>query len=820
MNIFRFIVAFLLTICLLVALNLRIADKPAFGKLLNPFSGFYHLGENTNKLHLPDEIATEGLSEEVSIYFDERRIPHIFAQNEKDLYFAQGFVVASLRLWQMEFQVLAAEGRISELLGAGDNNQFLNFDQNQRRIGLKYGAEQKLQLIESDPFTKELMDQFANGVNAYIASLKKKDLPIEYQLIGYEPEPWSAYKTALLLMNMSNVLTSTEYDIEHSNFAIKYGKELFDSLFQDYDDSIDPIFPKPPGGWLASFAQDSTDSSSVVPSNTMDIEALGALYPKSDVQIGSNNWAVDGEKTKSGYPLLANDPHLKLSFPSVWVEMHLNTPELNTYGVVFPGAPGIVIGFNDYIGWGVTNAGRDVKDWYTIEFKDETKDFYKWQEGWRETTKAYEEFKVKGGETVYDTIIMTHLGPVVYEDFPTQDGEKNFALQWMAHKGSKEYQTFYELNRAKNYDDYLAALSHYSCPAQNFIFASVDGDIAIRQQGMFPVLEEQEGVFFMDGSQKEAWNTFIPFDEIPTMKNPDRHFVSSANQHVADTTYPYFTHGVFEYYRNRVINQELRAMHNVDIEDFKELHFNEYNLMAAEALPLLLPYINENALDEDGMAIYNALSNWDFQNSANSEAATYFQLFKESYYTLLWDEFVEPEVPGGWDPFKWKDGWKAPNEYQTFRLLADTVNHRFIDHEGTPAIETTTDIVSLAFLETIEKVSKLDVIAWGKYKNTLIEHLAMIPAFSANIDVGGNYKIVNATGKYHGPSWRMILDFDGGKIKGYGVYPGGQSGNPGSKFYDNLVSEWANGDYHELINSSDATVYHNDNYHTVRLKQP
>ena len=500
--------------------------------------------------------------------------------------------------------------------------------------------------------------------------------------------------------------------------------------------------------------------------------------------------------------------------------MHLNTPDLNTYGVVFPGAPGIIIGFNDYIGWGVTNAGRDVKDWYSIEFKDVTKDFYKWEEGWRATTKVYEEIKVKGCDSMFDTIIHTHLGPVVYEEFPTQDGPKNFALQWMAHQAGQEYMTFYLLNRAENFEDYLDALRYYECPAQNFVFACVDGDIALRQQGKFPILEKDQGVFYMDGSQKEAWSEFIPFDEIPMMHNPDREYVYSANQHVADSTYPYFTNGVFEYYRNRVINKELRAMHKVSKDDFKALQFNEYNLMAEEALPLLLSYVDRSSLDEKGKEVLDALSLWDYVNDVDSKEATYFQLFSESYYTSLWDEFVETEVPGGWDPYKWKDGWKAPNEYQTYRLLADSIEHRFIDMEETKVVETTDVLINFAFSDMLEDVDTLDQVEWGKYKNTLIEHLAMIPAFSTNLDVGGNYKIVNASGKFHGPSWRMILDFDGGKIKGYGVYPGGQSGNPGSKFYDNMLSEWATGDYHELVNSTTPSTYQNSNYQSVTLKRP
>jgi penicillin G amidase len=797
---------------------MRISGNPAFGSLLNPFTGFYNLAENPDKLHLPSEIISEQLKAPVEVYFDERRIPHIFAENDDDLYFAQGYVVASLRLWQMEFQVLAAEGRISELLGPGEDNKFIEFDKKQRRIGLKYGAENKLATINADPFASNLIQSFSDGVNAYMATVETKDLPIEYQLMDYQPEPWNIYKTALLLMNMSNVLTSTEYDIEFSNFVTSYGQSLFDSLYRDQGANLEPIFPTPSEGWKASFAKKDSFPIIELPVNANSLQDLGALYDKPDVQIGSNNWALSGEKTASGYPLLSNDPHLKLSFPSVWLEMHLSSPNVNTYGVVFPGSPGIIIGFNDFIGWGVTNAGRDVKDWYEVVFKDELKDFYKYENGWKATTKVFEEIKVKGAPSVFDTIVFTHLGPVVYEDFVTRAGNKNFALQWLAHKGSQEYMTFYKLNRAKNFEDYLDALKYYECPAQNFVFACVDGDIALRQQGSFPILAKDEGLFYMDASTHEAWDKFIPFDEIPMNYNPDRNFVSSANQIVADATYPYFVNGVFEYYRNRVINMELRKMHKASLADFKALQFNNYNLMAAESLPLMLSYLDKSSLDVEGQKLFEALNSWNYQNTSVSLTATYFQLFSEAYYTLLWDEFVEPEVPGGWDPFKWKDGWKAPNEFQTQRLLADSIQHPFIDHLNTGKVETSKDLVEMAFQQMQNTLANMEVKEWGKYKNTLIEHLAMIPAFSTNVAVGGNYKIVNATGKYHGPSWRMILDFDGGKIKGYGVYPGGQSGNPGSKYYDNMVSEWADGDYHELIYSTDRSTYDQAQFIKVNFK--
>lgn len=818
MRIFRFFFITLLTICLLIALNIRISGLPAFGKLLNPFSGFYHLGEAKDAVPLDYEVESSNLINNGSVYFDERRIPHIFAENEEDLYYLQGYVVASLRLWQMEFQVLAAEGRIAELLG--DDEKYINFDKEQRRIGLKYGAENKLATLENDPVSKKLIDQFTKGVNDYIDQLSPKDLPIEYQLMGYQPEPWSPYKTTLLLMNMSNVLTSTEYDIEYSNFIQQFGQELYDSLYGQYYDEIEPILIPPGDSWDAYIESHQTLEETPLPLEVIDNSvSMDALADKPDVQIGSNNWAVSGKKTASGYPMLANDPHLRLTFPSVWVEMHLHSPEVNVYGVVFPGAPGIVIGFNDHIGWGVTNAGRDVKDWYEIEFKDDLKDFYKWQDGWKATTKVIEEIKVKNAPSVYDTIIFTHLGPVAYEKFATNHGTKNFAIQWMAHRGSQEYLTFYKLNRAKDFEDYLDALRHYECPAQNFVFACVDGDIALRQQGKFPILEQNEGLTYQDGSKEEAWNEFIPFEHIPMMYNPDREFVSSANQHVADTSYPYYYNGVFEYYRNRVINQELRLMHDVTVEDFKALHFNNYNLMADEYLAAFTPYMNQYTHQNNSDEIYQQLTNWDYINNKESEAAIYFQLWLDAYYTLLWDEFVERDVPGGWDPFQWKKGWKAPNEYQTYQLLIDSVQHQFIDFAGTAEQETQKDIIYMAFEDMLGQIEQLDIKEWGKYKNTSIEHVAKIEGFSTHVDVGGNYKIVNATGKYHGPSWRMILDFAEGKITGYGVYPGGQSGNPGSYYYDNMVSEWANGEYHLLINESDPNYYENENFIKVNFKK-
>lgn len=824
MNIFKFIISLGITVGLIVVLNTSIGGKPAFGKLLNPVSGFWANAE-TRDLHIADNLKELPLKDSVEVYFDENRIPHIFANNEYDLYFAQGYIVASLRLWQMEFQVLAAEGRISEVLG--DDPKYLAFDKMQRKKGLKFGAQNKVAKMMNDPLAKELIEAYSDGVNAYIKNINPKNLPLEYKLIGYKPEAWSPYRTALFLMNMSEVLTSTEYDIEYTNFIVQYGSELFENIYKQWYPEVEPVIKTPEGGWLAHLGIDSASipAKLLLPENGLieDTTAnqLGVLQPKPDVQIGSNNWALHGNKTLSSYPLLANDPHLRLTFPSVWLEMHLVGPQSNAYGVSFPGAPAIIIGFNEEIGWGVTNAGRDVKDWYVIEYKDSDRDFYKWKNGWKPTEKVIEEYKVKGGKTVYDTIIYTHLGPVVHENFETKAGKVNLALQWVAHYGSEEYKTFYLLNRAKNFDEYLDALTYYSCPAQNFVFACVNGDVALRQQGLYPVLAQNEGRTIGDGSQSEEWSNFIPFNHIHMEYNPAKGFVSSANQHAVDTTYPYYTNGVFEYYRNRVINDYLKSLRRATVEDMIALQYNNYNLLAAENLPLLMGYLTTFNMNFKEQEVYETLKNWDFNNNAEDIASTYFQIFYERFYTLLWDEFVETEAANQWENFKHKDGFKAPGEYATYKMIVDSVQHPFLHNAQYPEITTMEELIHLAFSHAAERIEKLDEnkLEWGKYKNTLIEHVAMIPAFSRNVNTGGNYKVVNATGNYHGPSWRMILDFADEKITGIGIYPGGQSGNPGSYYYDNFVDPWASAQYHSLFNSANKNDYNSGRFKKVVLSK-
>jgi penicillin amidase len=512
MKLLKFAISFVVTITLLYAMNRSwiVGDSrlPPLGKFLDPFHGFWQNIESDHAVPMKN-LAVSGLTDKVSIAFDSLAIPHIFAQNDEDLYFAQGYVTAVHRLWQMEFQTHAAAGRVSEVIGSGKDGVFLNYDRGQRRIGMVFGAQQALKAMEADPTSKMMIQRYTEGINQYIASLEYRNLPFEYKLLDYTPEPWTPLKCALLLKNMALTLNMGDKDMQMSNSLALFGKETTDLLFPDYEGVTDPIVENP-GAWtLPPIKLDS------FPPATPDSIIRIAKMPDADPTTGSNNWAVHGSKTATGAPILCGDPHLNLSLPSLWYALQLNTPGANTMGASLPGSPAIIIGFNDSIAWSVTNAQRDLVDWFRVTFRDNTKSQYQLDGKWVAATQTIEAFAVRGQPVFYDTVTYTHWGPIPYDQsYHGENNLKGYALRWIAHDASNEVLTFYKLNRGKNHADYLDALDHYSAPAQNFAFASVGGDIAMRIQGKFPVRRPGEGRFVMDGSKSaNGWHAFIPNEQ-------------------------------------------------------------------------------------------------------------------------------------------------------------------------------------------------------------------------------------------------------------------------------------------------------------------
>ncbi|GAA4316599.1 penicillin acylase family protein [Mucilaginibacter gynuensis] len=798
-----------ITVALLWALQTKFGDIPVLGNLLNPVSGFWQNAESKNA-KINDELSLPGLQGAVTIQFDERRIPHIFAGNDHDLYYAQGYITARDRLWQMDIQTRSASGRLAEVIG----DKALETDRYNRRMGMVYGAENTLRGIMKDPVMKQVIEAYTDGVNVYIKSLAPKDYPIEYKLLDYKPELWKPINCAFLLKLMSQTLAGGSDQFAMTNTLNKFGASIVKDLFPDY-----PMFESPiiPAGTKWNFKPVAIPQ----PSKSFLAQTSDVNTRQKVEGIGSNNWAISGSKSASGYPILANDPHLNLSYPSIWYQAQLSAPGVNVYGVSLPGAPGIVIGYNQKISWGVTNVDASVLDWYQIKFKDAAKTEYWYNNRWNKVTRRIEVIGIRGKKPLYDTVLYTHHGPVVYEsaDKKTEDAPDNIpvgnALRWVAHDESDEFKTFYLLNRGSNYNDYREALKYYTAPAQNFIFADADKDIAITPNGKFPLKYKEQGKFIMDGSDPgNDWHGFIPYEQNPTVKNPAQGYLSSANQSSTDPTYPYYINWHFGgYERGKRINDRLAAMQNATVDSLRILQTDDYSIGAQDVLPTLLRYVDATKLDAPQTDALKTVSVWNKHFAANAIGATIFDLWWRKFYELTWDKAFSDK----------KEPLAAPSRDRTEKLLLKEPASKWFDDKQTPAIETAGDIVNKAFIAAIDQLIREhgdqgQDWEWGRIKRMSVTHLTRQAAFSSgNFISGGTGSTVNALIGGHGPSWRMVVQL-GPQVKGYGILPGGESGNPGSFYYDDMLPTWKDGKLDELLYLQSADEKSSRIKSTLKLK--
>jgi penicillin amidase len=794
MRLIPFISTAIITGGLVTVLNSTLVLPAPLGKLLNPQTGLWQNAENANE-NFSSNLKLPQMLGKATVYFDDNLVPHVFAEKDDDLYFVQGYLHAKFRLFQMDLQTKAAEGRASEIAG----EKAILFDKEQRRIGMRYAAEKAEKEIAKNPEQKKMFDAYTNGINAYIDNLKEKDFPIEYKLLGIKPEKWSNIRTALLLKMMAKMLTyGTDKDLEATNTKAVLMPDELKMLYPQVPDSLQPIVPSgtpfdKPG--VVPVKPASADSVYFSIQNT----TKAALVDKPNPNNGSNNWVVGGGKTKTGSPILCNDPHLELSLPSIWYEIQLSSPSSNSYGVSLPGSPFVIIGYNDSIAWGVTNAQRDVKDYYEIKFKDDSKKEYWYNNAWVPTTQRIEEIKVKGGVTILDTVAYTAFGPVTYDKsfkgFSDKiDDNKNLAINWTALEESNEAITFYKLNRAKNYAEYVDAIKTFQCPGQNFVFASKTGDIAIWQQGKFPARWEGQGLYIMPGSDSSyQWQGFIPQAENPHAFNPAQGYLVSANQRPVDATYPYFIPGTYITPRGIALNNILRGMSGVTPQDMITLQSNYFNVTAQDALPLFMKNLQIDKLSAKENEYLSILNKWDLNASPNSKGQTIFEAWVDSVSICVWKDELDKIKPYA----EW------PTEQTTVELLLKDSTMKFIDDVNTSAKESLKDIVTKAFKLAAANCAKLESenkLEWSKFKNASVYHLlkdALLPFARQGLPVGGNGNIINAITHSHGPSWRMVVSLTQ-QTEAYGIYPGGQNGNPGSKYYDNFVDDWAAGKPHAL----------------------
>lgn len=749
-----------------------ISILPPLGKLINPYSGAIQNERETESA----DLVIKGCKASVDVYYDERSVAHVFAQNDHDMFLAQGYLTAKDRLWQMDFMSYASAGRLSEVLGQG----YVDFDRLQRRLGMLSSAKSTLQLIEQNPETRKALDAYTSGVNAYIEELDSKTTPFEYKLLDYQPEKWTNLKSVLIMKYVAAMLTGYEEDVTMAHMYAALGKTEFRKIYPEYQGMENDDFDV--------FQNLKIDSLPYADHINYEFLTNKSRVSSSSYnpRLGSNNWAISAEKSTTGNPILCNDPHLGLSLPSIWYEIQLASNTTNVYGVSIPGTIGVIIGFNQTIAWGVTNGSTDVRDWYKLKLKDNYS-AYELDGKWISTKVQIEKILVKNQAPIYDTIYSTIHGPIVIDDrFNQTPDVQNYALKWTLHESSNEFLTFLHLNKAKNYDDFKEAISHYKCPTQNFVYASSDNTIAIHHQGLLYEKWNGQGRFLMDGTKKShLYEKAISAANLPQMLNPASNFVHSANNFPSYDTLHTYINGNYSEVRAYQIQRKLSANKKFSIEDMKKLQLDNENCFATLVLPELLHSLKkQNKTTDKYQKTVDLLSKWNYQFDKESRAAGFFNLWWIEIERLTWDELQIQDY-----------FMKYPDPTILSKLILTDQKSKYFDKLHSEKVETFEDISREAFLTTLKK---FDNKKWGDINSVRIMHLSQVEALSIyNLHLNGHPGTLNAISENWGPSWRMIVEL-GDRPKAYGIYPGGQSGNIASSKYDGFVKDWSIGKYYEL----------------------
>ena len=731
------------------------------------------------------EITAAFLDEDVTIVRDSFGVPHITAESDSDLYRAQGYVQAQDRLFQMDMARRQASGRLSEVVGeiaVGTDKKF-------RAFSLRAAAEASYAGYGEEG--KKVLGWYAEGVNAFMEEAEREGkLPYEFKILGYKPESWTAVDSLTIGKYMAYDLGGNWDSLAVRHWALNnFSEGLARELFITYPEN----------------------ASSIIEANRANpVAVAGRFDPNTRPPEfnGSNNWVVSGDKTASGLPLLADDPHLGLDTPSIWYQMHLQSPEQNVSGVIFAGIPGIILGHNENVAWGVTNVGPDVQDLYIEIPNPDDRTQFLYDGKWEQALVRDETISVKDGVDVPFEVIVTRHGPII-SDILYKDEDPNalFSMQWTALEPTNELEAIMKMNKATDWKSFETALQDFHAPAQNFVFAGIDGTIAYKANGRIPIRKKGDAQLPVPGDSSDyGWTGYVPYDELPRVVNPKEGFIATANNQVVDDLYPYhITNFWAQPYRYDRIAEVLREGDSFTAEDMKKLQMDQKNLYAREFLDNMIGSIEaKDTVIGKYDNIVTVLREWDQYDSADAAAPLIFHKWIKQLPVSMLSESMPEDV------YKLLPGKGAITD----QMMRDA-------YKGEPGawVEEYGGVDKWVFDSFVKAIDDIEGLygnkvadwRWGDFHQLEFPHAlsGASPIFEHFLNpkrqaIGGSNVTVQAAAFKedgtvdHGAPWRFVADLSDLSKANHILGPG-QSGHMKSKWFHNQVDDWVEGNYHETV---------------------
>jgi penicillin G amidase len=800
------LLALLVSAAVLYASFIGAGPLPALGPTFNPATGAWTMAADAAPVH-NETLSIPGLQQPVRVMFEKDGTAHVVAQTDADLFLAVGYVHARFRLFQMDLMRRQGEGRLSQVVGKAA----LDSDRFELQLGLLRTAQ--LEWSQADDISKIALNAYAKGVNDRIDEAKKThQLDVMFTLLGYQPEPWTPIDTLIVKGDMTQTLNFTDTPLVMELLDKSLGPDLTQKWFPVLPPN--PQSPYDPG----PYANQAKPAPITVMRSVTDSQAATALalhdrlanLPPGLLAAGgeSNNWAVAGAKSASGGALMAGDPHLHLTLPSIWFQLTEDSPDYHTSGVSIPGTPVVLIGHNQHISWSLTDAQNQQTFFYEEKEDSAHPGQYFWKDAWHAYDTLRYDIPVLNGPTDHLTVKLSTHGPVINERGLTT------SVWWAGNIPSQDFSVLMRIGQASNYQGFRDALRDWHSPTHNFVYADDAGNIGLISAGYYPLVAQGQPWLPMPGTGEYDVTGTVPYDDIPQIYDPPSNIVWSANQRQVDPSYPYYIGTASNFfdpgYRANEIKRVLSQPGKLSIADMSALQTDTRDFLASEMTPILVQALAGDQLTSSEQQARDLLASWDFRMETGSAAASIWWTFWQSY------------ISQSFDPL-----WKAKNVTVDRHELDDALGQYLEASTLASASLCPPDVICppptssqgsqdgtlrSAFHDAFSTLSKNlggdpGSWTWGKLHTRELENLAQISGlnYGPRPDRGdGNTPLAAGDSpSTHGPSWRMVVDWGAKTFSG--IYPGGQSENPASTWYTNKVDAWWSGLLTPMLSADEAS---------------